>query len=333
MTDLAPKEFTRGINNKRALERAESFFSSSLGKKLLSGRADGYNPFQICIRNNYFNIYWNGCSVLNFRPNATKNTYTIHDKYVHGKNGSSSYLALDPREEMVVNDLTTSTCKGWSFFNNIIEPLIKGENVSLLDEYASKGTDDNPTEKSLLKSYLESDDRPFLMDLEVAFSRIGQSKAGNPKPVADRIDMAEVVYDDNNTPILKLVEVKASDDSRLRANDLNVLTEHPKKIVYQMNLYQNFIDTEESRIEMSYRVVAKNMLKFGFDKFMRGLGDKSATEVLNDFAERGIVDSRPHLLVLAEKEDGYVKDQHFETLQRIMRERQWQLRTVLVNQG
>ncbi len=330
MVGVETRDFKRGIDKKRALENAEVFFASPLGQKILSARHGERNPFHVCIRDNYFNIYWNGCSVLKFSPNASKNVYTIHHKYVHGENGKAdTYLSLESNGQVMIDDLSTGTRNGWSFVKDIIDPAIEIGNIPLLEKYASKSDDERPKEKALLKSYLEGEKRPFLLDLEIAFSRLN----GESKPVADRIDMAEIVYDENGTPVLKLVEVKAFDDPRLRANREDDLRSHEKKIMCQMNLYQQFIHDEELKIQRSYRTVAANMLKFGFDKFMNGLGSQSASEVLRDFLTRGVVDSKPHLLVLTDKKDRDEAGQQFQRLQKVIAEKYPALRLIQVGKG
>lgn len=335
MTEIKTRHFKRGID-KSALEGAKAFFSSTLGRKILTARHNGLNPFHVCIRDNYFNVYWNGCSVLKFSPNALegKNTYTIHDKYVHGENGkAATYLSLEPKLQLSLDDLATLTRKDWSFVRDIIGPACdKNGDIPCLENYASRKNGKSPKEKSLLKSYLAGKEKPFLLDLEVAFTRLNDEN----KPVADRIDMAEVVYV-NNAPVLRLVEVKASDDSRLRARDPNVLLKSSKKIMHQMERYQKFIHDENSpdnlRIQKSYRTVAANMLKLGFAEYMAGIGERTAAEVLHDFAERGVIDPRPHLLVLAvleEKENVYVTDKHFKLLEKSIGEKYPELRMIFV---
>lgn len=327
MTEKELRKFKRGIRNNRTLEAAKSFFCAPLGKKIIEGNSKTTNPFQICIRDNYFNIYWNGCSVMKYRPGAWKNKYTIHHKYVHGKEGKNAYLSMAARDEPQVHDLTTETHDGWSFCGNIVEPAINGCAVPVLNDYVDKSDGNNLKEKALLKLYLERAERPFLIDLEVAFSRLNE----NNKPVADRIDMAEIVYDEKMAPVLRLVEVKASDDSRLRAQATSALREDPKKIMYQMNLYQNFLRYEMTSITESYRLIASNMLELGFDNYMKGLADRSATEVLQDFAKRGVVDPKPHLLVLYSEQDRYVEDTHFQLLQEMIAQKYPPLRHVCVN--
>lgn len=326
MPEKERRKFNRGIRNGQTIEVAKSFFCSPLGRKIMEGSQKSTRPFQICIRDNYFNIYWNGCSVMKFIPGARKNKYTIHHKYVHGKGGENAYLSMDQDRESQLNDLTIENHTGWSFYGDIVEPAINGCEVPVLKEYVDKSDGNRLKEKALLKLYLESDERPFLIDLEVAFFRMNEEN----KPVADRIDMAEIVYDEKGTPVLRLVEVKASDDSRLRAQVPIALKESPKKIMYQMNLYQNFLNNEMTSIVESYRRIASNMLELGFDHYMKGLGDRSATDVLQDFFERGVVDPKPHLLVLYSEQDRYVEDAHFQRLKEVIAQKYPPLRHVCV---
>jgi hypothetical protein len=72
------------------------------------------------------------------------------------------------------------------------------------------------------------------------------------------------------------------------------------------------------------------MLEFGFGDYMAGLGQRTASEVLLDFAKRGIVDPKPHLLILFAEADRYVKDQHFQLLQKLIAEKYPPLRHIHV---
>lgn len=196
----------------------------------------------------------------------------------------------------------------------------------MLSEYVDSSKGNMQKEKALLKRYIESSESFLLIDLEVAFSRLNE----NNKHAAHRIDMAEIDYDDNNTPTLRLVEVKASSDNRLRAQLKSALMEHSDKIMYQMNIYQNFLNNEIAGITESYRLIASNMLELGFDRHMKGTAGKSATEVLQDFAARGIVDPQPHLLVLYSEQNRYVEDDHFRLLQDVIAQMYPRLRLVRV---
>lgn len=263
--------------------------------------------------------------MMKYRPGALKNRYTIHDKYVNGKEGKNAYLSMMPHGGTQVHDLTIETHREWSFCERIVKPVIDGSTEHVLNKYVDKSNGNRLKEKALLKLYLESAERPFLIDLEVAFTRLNEKN----KPVADRIDMAEIFYNEEMTPVLRLVEVKASDDSRLRAQ--TALKDDPKKIMHQMNLYQNFLDKEMKSITDSYKRIAINMLELNFANYMKGIADKSATDILQDFAKRGVVDERPHLLVLYSEQDRYVEDEHFKRLQEMIAEDYPPLRLVRVS--
>lgn len=326
MSDNMLRTFKRGIRDTQTLEAAKSFFCSPLGQLILNGNSNNRSPFQICIRDNYFNVYWNGCSVMKYRPKATHNEFTIHHKYIHGKEGKKDYLNMLPQRDTNVCDLKTNTDYAWSFRKNIVELAINGCHVPVLSEYVDSSKGNMQKEKALLKRYIESSESFLLIDLEVAFSRLNE----NNKHAAHRIDMAEIDYDDNNTPTLRLVEVKASSDNRLRAQLKSALMEHSDKIMYQMNIYQNFLNNEIAGITESYRLIASNMLELGFDRHMKGTAGKSATEVLQDFAARGIVDPQPHLLVLYSEQNRYVEDDHFRLLQDVIAQMYPRLRLVRV---
>jgi len=329
MGEKATRIFKRGLSKSNVIEKTRDLFSGPLGKNILKGSPKQPSPFQVCIRDNYLNVYWNGCSVLKFSPNATKNVYMIHDKYVREKRGKSKYLSLEDSGGSPLEDLTAREHKDWSFLKEIVEPALNGKIPPSLEEYATKKTNGGLTEKGLLKVYLETK-RPFLLDLEVAFTRIGRAEDGEPRPVADRIDVAEIVYDEKDNPILRLVEVKTSDDSRLRAQELENLRNDSKKIMHQMGLYQDFLNNEEGAIRDSYRTVASNMHDLGFGDYMNGLGERTATEVLRDFSKRGEVDPRPHLLVLYAQKDKCFENKHLERVQQLIMEKYPPLRYICV---
>ena len=327
MSKGEPKKFNRGIFDKKILERARAFFQSPLGKKILEENSGDVNPFQICLRynygenTNYFNIYWNGCSVLKCTLRVlTNNNYIIDNKYVHGKKGDLSLYPV-PREKTQLHNLTdliTETREDWSFYRDVIK-----QPERVFEEYVNRSDGKSKKEKTLLKQYLDEVEDSFLIDLEVAA----------PRNIIGRlidIDMAEIVYDEKMTPVLRLVEVKPSDVDDLRARDRETLMTHPDKIMRQMERYQEFLDKEKDNVRDSYRLVADNMLDLGLDKYMKGMAGRSATEILEDFKERGVVDPKLHLLVLYSERDKTFEERHLERLREEIEQKYAPLRYVRV---
>ena len=271
-------EFWRGIDE-NAFELAKPFWESKFGQEIVNCDFNGNKQFQICIRNNYFNVYWRGCSVLKFNPMARKHIYTIHHKYIPIEQ-KNTYVDLN-----FDDDDLKSIENGWSFREKIIEPARKG-NIPNVDKYAGN----EESEKTCLASYLDSK-KPCWLDLEIAFSRIKEiDEIKKRETVADRIDLA-VIEIEGETPTLKFVEVKLASDSRLRAK------EEPE-IFRQMTRYKAFIDEqtkkegEKAGLLKSYKTVAKNMLDLSF------IHDDS--ELVRSFINNGEIDTHPYLLIIGD---------------------------------
>lgn len=284
------KEFRRGLQG-NAINEIDTFFKSTIGQKIKNAKYDGHSVFQTCIRDNYINIYWKGCSVLKFKPNARTNKYEIHFKYVNedytsrGVSTKKPYVCLD----FVENDLLDKTFS-WSFNKNIIAPLKNGKKTALY-KYSKR-----EKEKAELSEYIKIE-KPFLLDLEVAFSREKfVEKSGKNKPVADRIDMARLRIR-NRIPILQLVEVKRVSDSRLRSK------ENKPEIMEQMNNYQHFLNNESDRILKSYKTIAKNYIKLDLLEDMPFIERKSPKNILKLFSDCGELDTSPYLLILGKRQN------------------------------
>lgn len=226
--------------------------------------------YQLCIRNNYINIYSNGCSLLKYNPNTQNNMLLVHCKYLnypeYNYDKKSHYVPLDVNEEI-----------------NFAWEKIKC--------HTSK-------EKEEIAKYLEAQKNKgdfLLIDLEIAFAR---EQKGH---VADRIDMA-CIYLKDGKPILRLIEVKLTDDARLKSDQAADQYKEPK-IMRQMGHYQDFIRTQESNIKKSYKTVAENYLEFikqGIipENYFSSIGELSPKEILKMFIDRPQLDERPYLLLL-----------------------------------
>jgi hypothetical protein len=298
MTTKAPKPFVRGIEQKNILNKAADFFNCPMGRELIEARYKHLPVFDICVRENYFNVYWKGCSVLEFNPNArnTDRRFRIHYKYINGEKPEWEDQWVKPKDPYVgltLNDagaLTFEPEKGWSFRTQIIENA-KAGSIPYVKEYTRSKK--QPGEKVLLNRYIQKN-RPLLIDLEVAFSRrrtpkeIEQSKTKRPF-VADRIDLAEIDFSNPAKPVLKMIEAKRARDSRLASRG-------EPEVIAQMVNYQNFIDTSYEDILKSYQRVARNMLELGIVE-NRSADGCDSVKVVEAFAERTLYE-KPQLLIL-----------------------------------
>jgi len=253
--------FYRGLNPKAVAEVGKFLDSTEIGQHF-----KGNTDFQICIREDYINIYFRGCSILNYDPLNGK--FSIHSKYL-GKTDSEKYVGL----ELKGGDLSVDGLSLLTIANNP---------AKYFDKYICG-------EKSSLAEYLGRRSQN-LVDLEVAFTRKkGPTEKVNKREfVANRIDLA-VITDDLK---LQLIEVKVDTDSRLRSeNDGN------QEILKQMGYYDKFITCEGPDIIKSYKTVAHNILELGLaHKVCSPVA--SAEKLLSAFLSSGTLDPTPYLLVV-----------------------------------
>lgn len=265
-------EFKRGLSNPYALEATKEFLSSEVGEIICNDQS-----IQLCIRDNYINIYYKGCSVLKYSPLARKNKYLIHSKYLDGGDGET-YVSLDlARGE--------DSGKILQLLSNLDKPL----NQYICGE-----------KESLARYLLNPNQQPFLLDLEVAFvrERNQEEKARsttNRDYIADRIDMACIVKEDNNL-ILRLVEVKVYTDPRLRSS-----INGGQEVLNQMRHYRAFLKDQKVNIQTSYRNIADNYL--GLNLLNKFPHVSEAADILNSFRESGVVDLNPYLLIIGNKKN------------------------------
>lgn len=296
---METNSFKRGL--KQDVEAAaKTFFSSSIGKDIVEARYNGRPAFQICIRHNYLNVYWRGCSVLRYEPVSEK--FAIHHKYVDTKKHLKSQILYVPLA-FLGHDLQFD---GWSFSREILDHA-HSESIPCLTDYC-----DPKSEKSMLSAYITREN-PLLMDLEVAFARRNDRPDKKRAFVADRIDMAELVISEE-VPELRLVEVKLATDPRLRS-------ETEPKIMEQMGYYREFIKSQESSILNSYRTIARNYKALGISR----PGD----EVLEQFTKQPKLHPEPHLLVLGTEDqlDGR-KNNHWAILLELFEEKGYPVPTL-----
>lgn len=282
--------FKRGLDTE-VEKAAKAFFSSGIGKNIVDAKYSERPAFQVCIRDNYLNVYWHGCSVLKYEP--VPEQFSIHHSYVdvsqlQGK--SEHYVTLD----FSGNDLRFGD---WSFFKKIIEPAYGG-NIPCLEKYCPP-----KSEKSKLSNYIDCE-KPLLMDLEVAFARQNNRPEKKRSFVADRVDMAELIIE-GNSPMLRLVEVKLATDPRLRS-------ETKPEIMNQMGFYREFLRSQKPKILSSYISIAQNYKALGLTHL--------DGEMLKRFIERPAIHPEPHLLVLGTRDDlRGRKSCHWATLQELFK--------------
>lgn len=320
------KEFKRCISRKK--DDAVTFWRSSLGRAILTCQHKGEKQFYICLRENYFNVYWKGCSVLKYAPNATSKTYEIHHKYVgkeyrdkenYKTKKNDPYIRLKLEgEDLVFGD--------WNFSERIVEPAQKDGSVPLVEDYV-KGSklekkEGEPDEiffgeKEMLARYIQKT-QPCLLDLEVAFSRKKTEEEkkrytgeGTPRnTIAERIDLARIVPVDGRA-VLQFVEVKLVNDSRLVTAGGESGNE-PPEVFWQMKKYRDYFLNREG-VLATYKEAAKLMLN-DFS-LVEKAKDKKLYE---DFLSDGVVDTKPHLLIigsgLKKLEEGKNNRNHWQIL-------------------
>jgi len=273
------KQFKRGID-KAHIKIAKAFFEeSSVGKAICEGVKQG--DLYVCIRENYFNVYRNGCSLLKYSPNASKHKFLIHKKYWDGNVegiplSGKYYLSLkleDGKENTQI----------------YIESIIKKPNRKL-EEYLFSKNKSGDSEKELLQAYLKSES-PCLMDLETAFSCKTTKQGGKRDTVAKRVDLATLEKRGSQT-VLFLTEAKVVSDTRLTAE------QGDPEVINQLKTYEAFLTKEKDNIFSSYKRIAENYIEI----FPDLLGDKER-ELMSSFLVDGGLAGKPTLLLLAKNGD------------------------------
>ena len=283
--------FSRGLGNE-ALEQVITFLNQDRHKQI----KDNLGKYQLCIRNDYINIYSDGCSLIKYCPNAKKNMLMVHYKYLdsQGNNRSekSPYISLDVGKEV-------------SFTPERIK-----------SDYASG-------EKKEIAKYLEAQKNIggfLLLDLEVAFIRERDAQEiTKRKFVADRIDMA-CIYLKDREPILRLIEVKLTNDARLKSDQAVNPYKEPE-IMTQMEHYLTFINREKNKIRDSYKKIAQNYLELIKQEiipknYFSSIDGLSPIEILQGFANNPQIEAKPYLLLLVKTDlkRGRNKQNHWKKL-------------------
>lgn len=302
------RQFKRGLTEPAAVIDVKDFLSQEVGRRIIE-----HPQMHVCIRDNYINVYLNGCSMLKYSPLATTNKFMIHYKYLElpDSGRKDPYIPL----QNIGNDLVT---KRKSFIQDVLLKPSDG-----LKKYiAGTKKDGSLGEKGLLAKYLATaTPKPFLLDLEVAFTRklTDEEKTERENSdkavrdtVADRIDLA-VLEKENGKIFLRLVEVKVDCDSRLKSEE-----EGKQEILEQMRIYKDeLLGSQYDDIQRSYVTVAKNYQELGIASKLGCNHD----EVLEEFINNGVTDINPYLLIIRTKDkDRFMKGRngicHYERLQK-----------------
>lgn len=217
---MAKSAFKRGLSLD-ALQSVKALLDTEIGQRIKEE-----SKLNICIREDYVNIYCNGSSILKFTPCIDR--YEIHYKYTKEPK-SGNYLALN----LECGDLVVGN---FSLSKLLISP------ECYIGDYVCG-------EKEHLARYLSSEKSPTIIDLEVAYTCKQKGKNGRGY-VAKRIDLAVI---ENNK--LQLIEVKIDTDSRLRSKK-----DGDQEILEQMKSYREFIASESANIIQSYKTIAQNII-------------------------------------------------------------------------
>ena len=276
---MAKTKFKRGLSAV-TLPAVESFLKTQIGRYLKED-----DRFLICIRDEYINVYYCGCSILKYEPLVNK--FSIHSKYI-GTPNSKSYVTLQQRGN---NDLGLGDLS--------LLGIAKNPEV-YLSKYVCG-------EKKYLAEYLSAK-HPLLLDLEIAFTRKRDvnNETSQREFVANRIDLAVISED----LALHLIEVKIDRDSRLRSE-----TNGKQEILVQMDYYRNFITNESESIVSSYRTIAQNYIDLDLAHKLSN-SPNFIVETLTRFAQSGCLAPEPGLLVIETGKNKIGKKQinHWERL-------------------
>ncbi len=313
MIKMVKREFKRGIEPICVLKAKHFFEKTNVGKAICDKVREG--ELYVCIRDNYFNVYRNGCSLLEYKPNARKHNFLIHKKYwgstVQGINSSGEYyLSLDLSDGSTHADL-------------FVDSIIMNPNENL-ERYLFSETGED-SEKELLQAYIKAKS-PCLIDLEVAFSCEAARPNAKRHTVAKRIDMAVLEQVGRNIE-LRFVEAKVVFDSRLKTSSMKADPE----IVDQLSLYECFLREEDDAIQKTYKNVARNYSE-DFPYLLRD-GEKELMErYCNKVEPLGWKEKKPSLLLLSNKKpinsvlmgrNGKNNGNHYQTLKDKCDENDW----------
>lgn len=307
------KLFKRGIRRQSAINKAKAFFETAVGRRIVEDKT-----LQICIRDNYLNIYKNGCSILKYQPMAIKHIYSIHKAYFEiPYEKGAEYTSLIETND----DLVTECSKSFT------DQILNMQSESLRNHLNVTGEKND--EKKCISDYLQQE-TPLLLDLEVGYTRKRDEEEMKDKDrefVADRIDMAIIDLDSGN-PILKMIEVKLESDPRIKSDDGKLRPNEDRKpeILKQLKKYHDFLSSQKPEIIESYSIVAKNYIDLGIAGRLWNVDRNSAEQILNDFIfnlqnnPSNALDLSPYLLIIDTDPNNQteIKNKHFSRLKELI---------------
>lgn len=269
---MAKSAFRRGLRQEFVEHLNEMYSADGWWRKLVEDK-----KLFLAIRENYINIYFRGCSVLELRWSQKKKEITgkIHYKYLLKPSiRGSKYIK--------VND------SGISLPQNLRSLFLDGlDNVNELKQTVKRYAE---AEKTGVHNVVMSGNNPNVVDTEIAISD-GRS--------APRLDMAAVHEHRDRLGAVKLVfyEAKHFKNDELRSNTDIV------PVVEQMTRYTTLININRNALLECYRRVCCNLFE------LEGVGAQNIQrhKILGDIitgAKQLEIDDQPRLIAF-----GFDKDQ------------------------
>jgi hypothetical protein len=231
----------------------------------------------VAIRDEYINIYFQGCSLFKISWNEEL-LFETHYKYLVRPSWKNPYVSWQG-DTPAIKD-------------RVNEILIDKLNVDSLKKSSSWYAE---AEKEGIHKILRSNKN--VVDVEVALSpeseveTVSEDQKGRSKRVADRIDFAAIQKKDGR-PCIVFFEAKRFDNGELKAK------EGEPRAFHQIGKYQKFIKDNESAIGTSYPRVCKNLVDLAPNRYDQLVRDAA------DSPEALTVDSEVRLVVF-----GYDKDE------------------------